>query len=224
MLKRLMTTTAILAIATSAYAANPTHPAKDNAAMNSPAVETVATIGSSDVLATKLIGQPVYGGAYDATLAPNAAMQAPAPNTQAQNDTSKKPAPNGQVAQDNTDHNQDRIGDINDLVLAKDGSVDAVIIGVGGFLGMGEKSVAVPYQSLQWSKDANGKLVAHLAITKDELKNAPRSTSRCCSPRPVAASGSRPRTRRSSPTTRWRSTLPHRCPAMIRPACRTAMP
>ena len=36
------------------------------------------------------------------------------------------------------------IGDINNLVVAKDGSVDAVIIGVGGFLGMGEKNVAVP--------------------------------------------------------------------------------
>ena len=43
------------------------------------------------------------------------------------------------------DANAQSIGDINDLVVAEDGSIEAVVIGVGGFLGMGEKSVAVPF-------------------------------------------------------------------------------
>ena len=40
------------------------------------------------------------------------------------------------------------IGDINDVLIDRDGKVAAVIVGVGGFLGMGEKDVALPYQQL----------------------------------------------------------------------------
>lgn len=45
--------------------------------------------------------------------------------------------------------NNESIGDITDLVIDRDGRVAAVIIGVGGFLGIGQKDVAVPYQALQ---------------------------------------------------------------------------
>nr|WP_254004807.1 PRC-barrel domain-containing protein [Pleomorphomonas sp. NRK KF1] len=41
------------------------------------------------------------------------------------------------------------IGDINDVLVSQDGSVNAVIIGVGGFLGIGEKDVAVNMSALQ---------------------------------------------------------------------------
>jgi sporulation protein YlmC with PRC-barrel domain len=41
------------------------------------------------------------------------------------------------------------IGDISDVLISKDGSMNAVIIGVGGFLGIGEKNVAVDTSALQ---------------------------------------------------------------------------
>jgi sporulation protein YlmC with PRC-barrel domain len=41
------------------------------------------------------------------------------------------------------------IGDINDVLVSQNGSVNAVIIGVGGFLGIGEKDVAVDMSALQ---------------------------------------------------------------------------
>lgn len=41
------------------------------------------------------------------------------------------------------------IGEINDVLVSQDGSVNAVIIGVGGFLGIGEKDVAVNMRALQ---------------------------------------------------------------------------
>ncbi|MBR0555469.1 PRC-barrel domain-containing protein [Ciceribacter sp. L1K23] len=41
------------------------------------------------------------------------------------------------------------IGEINDVLVSQDGSVNAVIIGVGGFLGIGEKDVAVNMAALQ---------------------------------------------------------------------------
>jgi sporulation protein YlmC with PRC-barrel domain len=45
-----------------------------------------------------------------------------------------------------------RIGDINEILVNHSGSIDAVVIGVGGFLEMGEKEVAVPFTSLEWAK------------------------------------------------------------------------
>jgi sporulation protein YlmC with PRC-barrel domain len=42
------------------------------------------------------------------------------------------------------------LGDINDLIIDEQGTVVAVIIGVGGFLGVGEKDVGVRYSALQF--------------------------------------------------------------------------
>ena len=44
----------------------------------------------------------------------------------------------------------EKIGDINDVILDKSGKVANVILGVGGFLGMGEHYVAVAYDKLKW--------------------------------------------------------------------------
>jgi sporulation protein YlmC with PRC-barrel domain len=47
----------------------------------------------------------------------------------------------------------DKIGDISDVILDKSGKVENVVLGVGGFLGMGEHYVAVSYDSLKWSNE-----------------------------------------------------------------------
>ena len=65
------------------------------------------------------------------------------------------------------------IGDINEILLTSDGSAAAAIIGVGGFLGMGEREVAVQFKSLQLTRDPSGNVVVKLDTTKDALKNAP---------------------------------------------------
>lgn len=44
-----------------------------------------------------------------------------------------------------------RVGAIEDLLIGGDGRVSAVVIGVGGFLGLGEKLVAVPYDQVAWN-------------------------------------------------------------------------
>lgn len=49
--------------------------------------------------------------------------------------------------------NNENIGPINDLLLDRDGRVAAVIVGVGGFLGIGQKDVAVPFQALDIQAD-----------------------------------------------------------------------
>ncbi len=47
----------------------------------------------------------------------------------------------------------EKIGDINDVILDKAGRVENVVLGVGGFLGMGEHYVAVAYDKLKWSNE-----------------------------------------------------------------------
>jgi sporulation protein YlmC with PRC-barrel domain len=47
----------------------------------------------------------------------------------------------------------EKIGDISEIILDKSGKVANVIIGVGGFLGMGEHYVAVAYDKLKWVND-----------------------------------------------------------------------
>ena len=42
------------------------------------------------------------------------------------------------------------VGKIKDILISHDGKAEAVVIGVGGFLGIGAKDVAVPFQSVQW--------------------------------------------------------------------------
>ena len=66
------------------------------------------------------------------------------------------------------------VGDINEVVLTKEGQIAAVVVGVGGFLGMGEREVAVSFESLRLSHDENKNAVVSLNATKDSLKTAPQ--------------------------------------------------
>jgi sporulation protein YlmC with PRC-barrel domain len=70
------------------------------------------------------------------------------------------------------DQSNSKIGDINDVLVSSNGEVNAVIIGVGGFLGAGEKDVAVNFNSVKKTTKDN-KTYLTLDTTKDALKNAP---------------------------------------------------
>ena len=66
------------------------------------------------------------------------------------------------------------IGDINDVLIDKDGKVAAVVLGVGGFLGMGERHAAVTFSSLQLTRDASDNPLVRVDVTKDQLKSQPQ--------------------------------------------------
>jgi sporulation protein YlmC with PRC-barrel domain len=68
---------------------------------------------------------------------------------------------------------KENIGDINDLIVGEKGEVKAAIIGVGGFLGMGEKDVAVPLDKLSMTKDENGIEMMTITASREELEAAP---------------------------------------------------
>ena len=67
-----------------------------------------------------------------------------------------------------------KIGSISDLLLSKDGkTVEGFVIGVGGFLGIGEKSVAMKLDRLQFAQAAEGGLQLTMDAKKEELLNTP---------------------------------------------------
>ncbi|MGB3291297.1 MAG: PRC-barrel domain-containing protein [Burkholderiaceae bacterium] len=64
----------------------------------------------------------------------------------------------------------EKIGDVNDVVLASDGKAAYFIVGAGGFLGLGERSVAIPFGDIKQTGD---KLLLP-GYTKDKLKALPK--------------------------------------------------
>lgn len=82
--------------------------------------------------------------------------------------------------------NDEHIGDVNDLVFDKTGKVEGVVVGVGGFLGIGSKNVAIDMSAFQVVPASTGSTMGatsnsndpsniklKVSWTKDELKNAP---------------------------------------------------
>jgi sporulation protein YlmC with PRC-barrel domain len=70
------------------------------------------------------------------------------------------------------DKSENKIGKIDNLVVDKDGKISSVIVGVGGFLGMGQKDVEIPYTDINMvSRD--GKNWLEVDRSKDQLQSAP---------------------------------------------------
>lgn len=72
--------------------------------------------------------------------------------------------------------NMDAIGQLNELVLSHDGQVRAIVIGVGGFLGMGERNVAVTWDQVTIAFDRDDRSIMYVVanIDADTLDAAPR--------------------------------------------------
>jgi len=67
------------------------------------------------------------------------------------------------------------IGEINDVVIGSDGKINAVVVGVGGFLGMGEKNVALPFEAISVTRKPDAATIDKITVsyTKDQLTSAP---------------------------------------------------
>ena len=148
MLRTLLTTTALAAmLATGAIAQdNTAAPATEAPAATSADAATTADAATSSILAS----------GYTVTDKDNLATEIIGKQV---------------YSSDATD--AEHIGDVNNLVVGPGGEIAAVIIGVGGFLGIGEKNVAVNFSELQWVvADDNTKRFV-LPTSKDALQAAP---------------------------------------------------
>ena len=65
-----------------------------------------------------------------------------------------------------------KIGEVEDLIIANNQSVEAAIVSVGGFVGINEKHVAVPINAIRLTEN-NGKWRLVMNATKELLKSAP---------------------------------------------------
>ena len=66
----------------------------------------------------------------------------------------------------------EEVGQISDLIIDKDGKVAAVVVGVGGFLGMGEKNVAISWDKITQSGTADDQKL-RIDESREALRDAP---------------------------------------------------
>lgn len=65
------------------------------------------------------------------------------------------------------------IGDINDVIIATNGTVEGVVVGVGGFLGIGQKDVAIQLDKVEMRDQGDNTVKLIVSSTKEELEQAP---------------------------------------------------
>lgn len=103
--------------------------------------------GTSDLLASELIGHDVYARRITEGTVPSAAgSQAMATMNRGDLD------------------NMDNIGQIKEIVLSNTGQVRALVIGVGGFLGMGEHDVAVTMDQISFAADRDDRSEMYILV------------------------------------------------------------
>ena len=85
-----------------------------------------------------------------------------------------------------------KIGDVSDILFDKTGKIEAFVVSVGGFLGMGAKEVALAPSAFDVVPGENGAAdKLKLSLTKDELKQA-QNFAPYAPPRPASTTGSGP--------------------------------
>lgn len=125
----------------------------------------LAVRGESDLYASDLMGHDVYAHRVRTDMATSTGQA----------------TPGADVAQDmatmsRTDLNDmDNIGQINEIVLSSDGAVRALVIGIGGFLGVGVQDVAVTMDQVTFAADAEDRSQTYVIVNAgaDLLKGSP---------------------------------------------------
>ena len=131
-----------------------------------------------NLLATTAIATLLASGAYaQETTTPAPAEPAPMTQDAAPATADATTAVDGHLASkiigetvyNGTGDDAENIGEVNDIVLNAEGNIESIVIGVGGFLGIGEKSVAVEFSEVDWAeRDGDRWLV--IAATKEQLE------------------------------------------------------
>lgn len=148
------------AIAPMAFAQNAPAPAQPaDPAMDSPATTTPPAAGTD-------------AGAGATATTPLAQNEGSATYLTQQSET--QVSANELIGNSITTAQDENIGEINDLIIEQDGRVAAAVVGVGGFLGIGEKNVALPMDKITVTQNTEGDSVTLTTVeTAETLKAAP---------------------------------------------------
>ena len=172
--------------ATTAPATNDTAaaPAETDATTNTAANNTTVAPADGDAASTDTAAAPA-GSSTTGNNANSDTAAAPAANDNASTDTTQTGAIDKSTLTEtaSTDiraeelvgttvygANDEDVGEIGDVILSQDGKVDSVIVDVGGFLGMGEKEVAVGLDNISFMTDADGNNYLYTNFTKEQLE------------------------------------------------------
>lgn len=113
----------------------------------------------------------------------------------------------GESVYNGTGDNAENIGDVNDIVLDKEGKAQSLVIGVGGFLGVGERNVAVEFAKVSWA-EANGDRWLVYPAAKEQLEALPEFDRRPYDPAPATGTTSSIGTEPAPATTTPSTTAP----------------
>jgi hypothetical protein len=155
--------------------------ARDAPHNNQTKEQAMKVFGSVSILAMTLLASPLCAQTQAPT--PPPAQTAPSASAQPQwysHQADEMRASKLIGASVRNDANES-IGSINELILGKDGRLAAVVVGVGGFLGIGEREVALDFKSLKFERDTSAtaradSVVVRVNATRDALKAAPAWT------------------------------------------------
>ena len=156
MIRTLMATTAIAALMSTGAMAQDAAPATDTTAPATSTESAAPATGTSAMDAPAMwVGFDISDG-YVAVDPDNLASQLI-----------------GQPVYSSSGDDAEEIGNVSDVVFNQDGQITAVIIGVGGFLGIGEKNVAVSFDQLEFTVAADNTERWVVPTTADALNGAP---------------------------------------------------
>lgn len=146
----------------------------------------LATTAIAALLTTAAYAQDSTAPASPADPAPMTQDAAPAEAPVARADGHLASNIIGETVYNGTADDAQNIGKVNDVVIAPDGKVESVVIGVGGFLGIGEKNVAVTYGDVDWAeRDGDRWLVVN--ASKEQLQALADFDRRAYDPAPAAS-------------------------------------
>lgn len=133
------------------------------------------------LLATTAIATLLSTGAFAQTMAPETTDPGMTPAPEAPAEAVETPGPQpieghlasniiGENVYNGVGDDAENIGTVNDIVLDANGQASLVVVGVGGFLGLGQKDVALEYETLEWAQREDGTTWLVASTTREQLE------------------------------------------------------
>lgn len=140
-----------------------------------PMTPAATEMGAQQLTTSKIVGMSIYAPKPDqAATGTNAPMTTG--STAAPSSTHMQLTPVTDEQWRTMRDRHDSIGKIDDLVIGTDGRISHAVLGVGGFLGIGEKTVALPLTDIKFMRMSDGTLVGFVTSTKKQLQDMPAFT------------------------------------------------
>ncbi|WP_417773405.1 PRC-barrel domain-containing protein [Stappia sp.] len=136
------------------------------------AVLTTGALAASDMKKTEMDSATGAGSAVFSTSPDTAPMQSKNGYFAASTDQILASSLIGSSLYNGAGEDASNIGEVNDVVLSRTGNAEAIVVGVGGFLGIGAKDVAVDFERVSWV-ERDGERWLTISATQKELENAP---------------------------------------------------